>query len=205
LGLLKIISESSLASGTRRIEALTGASAFNYLNDKAQILNDLSKDLQCQDSDLFDKVKSLNLSLKNANNVIDNLNELKVEKELDDFLDNSKPEKINEIKFFSGEIKSLEINPQKFGDILRNKMSSFSVALLSIRGNKNMLLCVVTKDVSDFLSAGDIIKAIGSKLGFGGGGSKFFAVTSFKDISLLNKAIEVGNKTLKKIILNNDN
>jgi len=197
IGVFKIISESSLASGVRRIEALTGDLAFSYLNERSNIIMDLAQEFKCNDSELKDRAKKMQLSIKKANNAINELNELKVDKSIDDFFVNNKPILINNIKIISGSFQFLEINPQKFGDIVRKKISSNAIILLSIRGNQNLLLCIVTNDVSNSVKAGDIIKFISSKLGFGGGGSRTFAMTSFKDFKTLEKAIKIGNEKIK--------
>ena len=197
IGVFKIISESSLASGVRRIEALTGQSALSYFNKRNNVLIDLAQEFKCTELELKERAKSLQLGLKKANNLINELNEIKVDKTVNDFLAANKSELKNNVNIISGSLESLEINPQKFGDIIREKISSKSVVLLSIKGNQNLLLCIVTNDLSDDIKAGDIIKFISSKLGFGGGGSKTFAMASFKESKILIEANQIGINKIK--------
>ena len=200
IGIFKIISESSLASGVRRIEALTGQSALSYFNKRNNVLIDLAQEFKCTELELKERAKSLQLSLKKANNLINELNEIKVDKTVNDFLSANKSELKNNVNIISGSLESLEINPQKFGDILRGKISSKSVVLLSVKGNQNLLLCIVSNDLSDDIKAGDIIKFISSKLGFGGGGSKTFAMASFKESKILIEASQIGVEKVKSEI-----
>ena len=200
IGVFKIISESSLASGVRRIEALTGQSALSYFNKRNNVLIDLAQEFKCTELELKERAKSLQLSLKKANNLINELNEIKVDKTVNDFLSANKSELKNNVNIISGSLESLEINPQKFGDILRGKISSKSVVLLSVKGNQNLLLCIVSNDLSDDIKAGDIIKFISSKLGFGGGGSKTFAMASFKESKILIEASQIGIEKVKSEI-----
>ena len=200
IGVFKIISESSLASGVRRIEALTGQSALSYFNKRNNVLIDLAQEFKCTELELKERAKSLQLGLKKANNLINELNEIKVDKTVNDFLAANKSELKNNVNIISGSLESLEINPQKFGDILRGKISSKSVVLLSVKGNQNLLLCIVSNDLSDDIKAGDIIKFISSKLGFGGGGSKTFAMASFKESKILIEANQIGIEKVKSEI-----
>ena len=79
---------------------------------------------------------------------------------------------INNINLIIGEINQFKVKPQIFGDLIRENLDKKSVALASTKGNTSILLCIVTKDISDIISAGDIIKSINSELGLKGGGSR---------------------------------
>ena len=195
IGLFKIISESSLASGVRRIEAFTGQKAFTYLNNRNNLAEEIQSSLQCNESDLLKKIKSLQKTLKMSNDLINELNVLKAENKINQLFDSKSS--IGDIQVVFNRL-SIDLNPKVLADIIREKMKLKGIALVSIELNKNQLLCVVTKDICDSLNAGEIIKEIVSNLGLRGGGSKYFAVSTFNDIKLLNKSIEIGKNIIER-------
>jgi len=189
IGAFKIIQESSLASGIRRIEAITGESAFNYLNKNDKIINELKLNLQCKSNELVEKITFLQKAVKKSHDIQQELNILKAESKIENLF--SKKNNIDGIQVIFDKL-SIELNPQLLADIVRNKLSSKGIALISVEAEKSQLLCVVTKDICNAINAGEIIKKIASSFGLGGGGAKHFAITTFNNKKILNDSMKIG-------------
>jgi len=195
----KIVSETSLAAGIRRIEAITGEEALIYLNKQNKIVSNLKINLQCKEDEILDKVYSYQDKIKILNEKLEESDNIKVESLIDDIF-NEKLEKLKGIKFLTQKI-NLDINPKSLADISRRKFGSKGVGFFGIsKGNKNIFLCVVTKDISEEINAGSIVKNVAEELGGKGGGSPSFAVTSFENAAMLGNALKIAVNKLKEII-----
>ena len=105
---------------------------------------------------------------------------------------------IHKFKFLTDIIKS-DLSPQIISDIVREKLANKSIALFGIKSNnKNFILCTITKDFGDSISAGDFIKKIVNQLGLKGGGSKFMALVSIDQIKQFNEGLEIGKKIINE-------
>ena len=196
IGLFKIISETSLASGVRRIEALTGKKALSYLLKNETIISNLKIFLNCKGEEILNRVDELNINVKEKNDLIKKLMEENIKYKLSSsFKDHLKIN--NGIRIFTYSINE-DFNPQLLADNIREQLQSNGIALISINSNITKLLCVSTKDISKNLQAGIIIKKIATELGLKGGGSKFFGLLSFNDNSIMEKAMNIGLNIINK-------
>jgi alanyl-tRNA synthetase len=179
IGLFKIISESSIASGVRRIEAVTGAGVEGY------ILSQLEKVRASEE-----RVSALLEEKK------------KLEKEIADHKLKSKLKQVDAvisqgieysgIKIFKGTVDASNMDELKFfGDELRNKMKSGVGVLFSVVENKAGIVAVVSDDLlkEKKLSAGKIVGDLAKLLGGGGGGKPHLATAGGKDINRINEAL----------------
>ncbi|MFA3782154.1 alanine--tRNA ligase [Melioribacteraceae bacterium 4301-Me] len=188
IGLFKIVSESSVASGVRRIEAVTGAGVEKYINQQE-------------------------IKIKNAESKIDELNEEK--KKLEKLLSElrlkeklsglekivSNATAINSIKIFKGKINAENMDELKsMGDELRIKMKSGVGILFSIFDNKVGIVCVVSDDLikQKKLAAGKIVSEVAKIVGGGGGGKQHLATAGGKDITKINEALEKVDEIVSK-------
>ncbi|MES0445376.1 MAG: alanine--tRNA ligase, partial [Desulfobacterales bacterium] len=169
IGLFKIIDESSVASGVRRIEAVTGSAALAYTQKNSKVLQDTANLLR-EKSDAvpqrIEKILSLQKSLEKE------VEQLKVK-----VASLSAGETEVEIKTINGikvlARKVLVDNPAALRDLadrLRDKIKSGIVVLGSLAGSKVLLIAVVTKDLTDRFHAGNIINQVASIVGGSGGG-----------------------------------
>jgi alanyl-tRNA synthetase len=180
IGLFKIISESSIASGVRRIEAVTGAGVERYI--LSQIENQKRNE---------EKVSEL---LEEKRKLEKELNELKLKEKLGgiDSIVQS-PTEIDGINIFKGKVNAANMDEMKsMGDKLRGKMKSGAGLLISEVDGKAHMVCVVSDDLikTKNLSAGKIVGQVAKLLGGGGGGRPHLATAGGKDISKIDEALD---------------
>ena len=198
IGLFKIVSESSLSTGVRRIEAITGEIAFEYLRSNLFTLNELANNFNCKIEDVSLKVSDISKSIKSYKNEIEQINNKLATKMVADLFDNR--DCFNEVSFISGEV-NLNVAPKNLNDISLNILSSKGISLLGILcKEKNILVCSITKDLSDRMMAGNILKEIASSFDLKAGGSNHMAIMSFKERNILLKALDVGKDIIKESI-----
>lgn len=173
--LFKIISESSVASGIRRIEALTGNNALKLLSDHSAELNRIGE-LVSTNSKIYESVLSLNQSNKKLEKNIKNYQSKIVSSLTDDLIENV--ENFNGLNLLVSEINDFDSDNLKSlsFSLIRNIEDAF--ILLKCRSkNKTSLVCNISKNLnsSHELDASTIIKEICKRIDGGGGGQQNFA------------------------------
>jgi len=179
IGLLKIVSESSIASGVRRIEAVTGAGVEKYI--KEQQLRIENGELRI--NELTDEKKKLEkeiaaLQLKEKLGGIDSIV--------------SSPINVNGINLFKGKVSASNMDELKsMGDELREKMKSGVGVLISQIEDKVGIVAVVSDDLikEKKILAGNIVKEVAKIVGGSGGGKPHLATAGGKDVSKIDEAI----------------
>ena len=189
IGLFRIIDESSVASGVRRIEAVTGSAALAYTQKNSKVLRDTANLLREKPDAVpqrIEKILSLQKSLEKE------VEQLKVK-----VASLSAGESEVEIKTINGikvlARKVLVDNPAALRDLadrLRDKIKSGIVVLGSLAGSKVLLITVVTKDLTDRFHAGNIINQVASIVGGSGGGRPDMAQAGGTKPAKLDEAIE---------------
>jgi alanyl-tRNA synthetase len=180
IGLFKIISESSIASGIRRIEGVTGSGTEKYM--RQLILNVLERDT---------KIDQINEEKKKIEK---QLSEFQLKAKLggiDKIIDN--PEDVNGIKVFKGQVAASNMDELKsMGDELRDKMNSGVGVLISEIDGKVGIVAVVSDDLikEKKILAGNLVKEIAKIVGGSGGGRPHLATAGGKDISKINDALD---------------
>ena len=199
IGIFKIVSESSLASGVRRIEAFTGDNALIFMKDKIDLVDSIKNILMCNEEDILNKIKNIGHLNKKYKKELSELNLIKAKTYFDTSIEKNMLN-IGKIKLYIDNI-NLDLSPQLLSDIIREKLSSKGIGLLGIKSNdNNLVLCLITKDFDDSIHAGHLIKEISSKIGIGGGGSQFMAVMKVNHDISLEKILDVGKKIIKNKI-----
>ena len=173
--LFKIISESSVASGIRRIEALTGNNALKLLSDHSAELNRIGE-LVSTNSKIYESVLSLNQSNKKLEKNIKNYQSKIVSSLTDDLIENV--ENFNGLNLLVSEINDFDSDNLKSlsFSLIRNIEDAF--ILLKCRSkNKTSLVCNISKNLnsSHELDASTIVKEICKRIDGGGGGQQNFA------------------------------
>ncbi len=196
IGLFKIISEGSLASGIRRIEALTGPRSIDFMNNKADIINGIKSILSCNEEDIINKINSINQLNKDYKKEISELNTIKAMAYFDKSID-EKLLKIGEFKLYIDKI-DLNLSPQFISDIIRQKLSNKGIGLLGIKTKQsNLILCLITKDFSDSINAGDFIKTISKKIDLSGGGSQYMAIMKINNDISIDSVLDIGENIIR--------
>ncbi len=180
IGLFKIISESSISSGVRRIEAVTGLGVENYIDSQIVHLKKSEEKI----TDLIEERKKLEKEIS----------ELKLQSKLGQ-LDSviSKSKDLNGIKIYKSEINAENMDELKsFGDELRNKTKGAVGVLISKIDGKAAIVCIVTDDLikEKKLSAGKIVGELAKIIGGGGGGRPHLATAGGRDTSKIKEALE---------------
>ena len=184
----KIISEGAVASGIRRIEAITGDAVKNYFEDQSALLENLSMLLK-QAQDPIKAVKSLqaeNFELKKELTVLSKLKAQVLKEAL-----SKKIKTIKEIQFLACEV---DLDAQGMKDLafdIGAPLESAIIVFASQRKGKPLLSCYISKGLvaNDGKDAVAIIKVLGKYIQGGGGGQAFYATAGGKNLSGIQEAI----------------
>ena len=169
IGLVKIISETGIAAGVRRIEAVSGSRAFALFQEDDSRLGTLSELLRSPADEIPGKIESLMAKVKELEKEVGRLNAKLSLSNLDSLIDGGK--EIEGIKVISAEIPLDSAKTMReVGDKVRDKMGSGVAVLGGILNNKVSLLAIVSKDLTKKIQAGNLIKEVAAKVGGGGGG-----------------------------------
>ena len=190
IGLMKIISESSIASGVRRIEAVTGAGVEKYIHQQAEKNHEAEKALH----ELQEQKKKLEKELADYS-LKEKLGALPAILE--------KPEPVDGINVYKGEVSASSMDELKsFGDELRNKIKSGIGFLVSELDGKVGLVCVVSDDLmkEKSLNAGKIVGDAAKLLGGGGGGKAHLATAGAKNIEGIDTVLNEIQGIVKKYL-----
>ncbi len=189
-GLVKILGESGVAAGVRRLEALTGEAAIKYYAEKENLLNEVSQALKASPQDSLKKVEAIGQELKNAEKEIEQLRNKLVSGEADEVI--SKAVEVKGVKVITARFDTLDIDGlRNTGDMLKNKLESGVVVLGSSYGDKVSFIVTATRDVlAKGVHSGNIIKEVAKLAGGGGGGRPDMAQAGGKDAAKINDALK---------------
>ncbi|SFC71409.1 alanine--tRNA ligase [Clostridium uliginosum] len=170
IGLFKIISESGIAAGTRRIEAVTGIEAYKLVNEKAELLKQVSNKLKCSEKEIITKLDQQTKEIKEKEKEISTLKSKFVSMGIDDIINSSKLVKnINVIAYGLKDVDGESL--RNLCEKVRDKVEVSLVLLTSEVEGKVLICAMATKDaVAKGAHCGKVIKEVSSILGGGGGG-----------------------------------
>ncbi|MCR5083590.1 MAG: alanine--tRNA ligase, partial [Parasporobacterium sp.] len=171
IGSFKIISESGIAAGVRRIEAITGAGVKNYYDELETELENAAKAAKCEPKVLAEKIASLMDEIKKLNSENEKLKSKLANDSLGD-VSNAAVE-IGSFKYIGTKVEDVDMNAlRNLGDKLKGQIGSGIVVLASSQGaDKVNLIAMATDDaIKAGAHAGNLIKEIASLVGGGGGG-----------------------------------
>jgi alanyl-tRNA synthetase len=169
IGLFKIVSESSIASGVRRIEALTGAPAIAHVQNLAQIVRQSTQLFKDKPEAVIGRIENLLAALKSADKETEKL-KAKIA-ELSSQEGGDQIQTIDGVKVLARQVQA--DSPAALRDLadrLKDKLQSGIVALGSVAEGKVFLIVGVTKDLAGRYHAGKIVKEAAALVGGGGGG-----------------------------------
>jgi alanyl-tRNA synthetase len=188
IGYFKIVSESSISSGVRRIEAVCGESAVDTLQNHDTTLSNSAHLLGSSTDDLFARIQSLIDENKSLSRDVQKWKQAAATGASVDYLANTQD--INGIKLAAVEIPDQDANGLRMVmDSLREKIGSGIIVLASASDDKVSLCVGVTKDLTNTIKAGDIVKQLAPIVGGGGGGKPDMAMAGGKDISKIPDVI----------------
>ncbi len=187
----KIISESAVASGIRRIEAITGKAVQNYFESQEATLNSINENLKNPQDPIkaIGNLQAENASLKKELETLSKIQTQIVRQELE-----AQIKTINGVSFLAAEVA---LSPAAIKDLafdIGNGKDDVFLVLVTQKGGKPVVSCYISKPLveSRSLNAGNIVKALGKHIQGGGGGQAFFATAGGKQPegipALLNEA-----------------
>ncbi|OOY41847.1 alanine--tRNA ligase, partial [Solemya velum gill symbiont] len=169
IGLFRITSESGVASGVRRIEAVTGEAAIDLTESQENQLTAISGMLKASTDTVSDKVEQLLTRNRELEKELDRLKSKMAASAGSDLI--SQAVEIGGIKVLAANLEGVE--PKSLRDTLdqlKDKLGSGVVLLAASNGEKVNLIAGVTKDLTDRLRAGDLVRIAAEKVGGKGGG-----------------------------------
>lgn len=189
IGLFKILSESGVAAGVRRIEAITGKAALNHVESKNLLLKEITTTLKCNEKDIINKLLSQISELKAKDKEISAL-KAQLSKGAEEEILNSVKE-VKGVKTIVTSLKDVDGNALRdLADKLRDKLVEGFVFLGSEVDGKVMFVAMASKGVvSKGIHCGNIIKEAAKIAGGGGGGRPDMAQAGGKDASKLPESI----------------
>ena len=189
IGSFRILSESSIASGVRRIEAITGPAVLERLNEFEELISKTAGVLHATSpAEVAKKAEQTLDELKEARRVIEQYKAKESAGGADDLLKGAKD--MGGLKVIAATVSGDANTLRKLGDVLRDKDGSVVALLTAVNEGKITLLATCGKDaVAKGVKAGDIIKAIAPIVGGKGGGKPDSAMGGGSDLSKLDKAL----------------
>lgn len=189
IGLFKIMGQTGIGSGLRRIEAVTGQAALDYLNGYEEIVEQLVEELKTTPDDLIQRVNELLIVLKDKDKTIQQLRERLAIVEIDEII--GRAEQIDGVKVLAAQVDAPNMDAlRSIADLVRNKLGSAVIALGSDNDGKVNLVTVVTNDLlGKGLHAGKLIKEVAKVTEGGGGGRPEMAQAGGKNPAKLEEAL----------------
>ncbi len=189
IGLFKIVSESSVASGVRRIEAVTGAQALAYVQQLIRILKETAALVKDRPESVCKRVEA---QISHQRGLEKELDRLKLK--MAALSAGRVEDEIRSVNGISVIAKKVEADSpaalRDLADRFKDKIGSGIVVLGAAAGDKVMLIVIVTKDLLEKYHAGKIIKSVAAEVGGGGGGRPDMAQAGGSKPENLDKALE---------------
>lgn len=188
IGLMKIVSESGIAAGVRRIEAVTGEAAMQWFGQSEKLLGELGGLVKAGRDSVVDKYRALNERNRTLEKEIERLNAKLASAQSGELL--SSVIEVDGIKLLATKIEGADAKSLRdMLDELKNKLGSGVVVLAAEDGEKVSLVAGVTKDLTDRVKAGDLIRNLAAQVGGKGGGRPDMAQGGGTDPAALPAAI----------------
>jgi alanyl-tRNA synthetase len=199
IGLLKIVSESGIGAGTRRIEAVTGEAAYQLLNDQISILKEAAGKLKTAPKEVANRIESLLGEIKQLQRENESLSAKLGNIEAGSLV--SKIKDIDGIKVLSARVQATDMNNlRNMADDLKQKIGSGILLLGSVNDDKVNLIAGVTNDlIEKGYHAGKLIKEVAARCGGGGGGRADMAQAGGKDPKKLDTALAFVEEWVKSV------
>ena len=200
IGSFKILSESGVSAGTRRIEAITGSNVNEYYAKLEEELNEAAKLVKATPATLLDRLNKMNAEIKELKSENESLKSKAAKEALGDVTNDVK--EIKGVKLIATSVPGVDMNGLRdLGDQLKAKIGEGVVVILSDNDGKvNMIAMATDEAVKKGAHAGNLIKAIAGKVGGGGGGRPNMAQAGGKNPSGIPDAIKEAAIALESML-----
>jgi alanyl-tRNA synthetase len=188
IGVLKIVSEESVAAGVRRIEAVTGIAALEHYQHQAQTLQEIATRLNVGEDTVLATIEKLATTAKQLEKELGEQKRKGALSQLDELF--AKAQTIKGVKLVASEVSNVDRDGlRQLVDSLRQKLGAGVVVLAMSDDGKVALIAGVTKDLTAKVHAGKLIQALARQVGGSGGGRPDLAEAGGKDTSALKSAL----------------
>ena len=189
VGIFKIISESGVAAGVRRIEALTGRAAYEYLRSQEDTLSSVEKLTKANSTNVIEKVSSLQVEIKKLTKEKEILQQKIANAELNNLVNDIK--EVNGVSVLTSVVESENMNHLKqLVDNAKSKLENYVIAFASINEDKVNFVVAVDKAITDKYNAGKLVNVLATVCDGRGGGRPDMAQAGAKNKENINKAFE---------------
>ncbi len=192
----KIVSESGISAGVRRIEALTGTGLMKYYAEIEKMLNEAAKIAKSEPNGLAKKIQSLHDEIKTLSSENEKLKAKMANDSVGDVLNNV--EEVKGVKLLSTKVSDVDMNGlRNLGDNLKEKMGGGVVVIVSTTADKANVIVMADDDaISKGAHAGNLIKEIAKCVGGGGGGRPNMAQAGGKNPAGADEAVAKAKEVL---------
>ena len=202
IGLFKLVSESSVAAGTRRIEALTGEGVLRRLREVQSTLNNLTELLRAKPGELLQAAEKLAESEKKLRKQVEALEMKRAAASAGDLAESAR--EVKGVRVVCSRVETPEGSERaalrQMVDHLRARLQSGVIVLGSAANGNVALVAAVSKDLTDRLDAGKIVKAAAALVGGSGGGRKDMAEAGGKMPEKLQEALDAVPSIIEKML-----
>ncbi len=199
IGIFKIIAEGSVAAGIRRIEAITGSSALQFIKAEEEELKKAAELLKVKELNVSERLKRLIDDAKAQENELEKLKSKAIAGQVDTILSNIV--NVENIKVLTQRIDGYDMKAlRELGDKLRDKIGSGVLVLGSVLDGQASYVSIVTKDLSSRFNAGDILRAV---TGGKGGGRPEMAQGGTKETEGVDKALNLVYDLVRRMVTSN--
>lgn len=199
IGLIKILSETGVAAGVRRIEAVTGFGVLAEVYAMQEVINTAAEALKCAPKDLSKKASMVMDDLKKAEQKIESLNAKLAQNSAGDLLSGAK--EIGGVTVVCGRIDGATVDAlRNTGDSFKQKFPCSLIVLASVEGEKVTFIAMATKEaIAKGVHSGNIVREVAKIAGGGGGGKPDSAQAGGKDTSKVDEALAIVEELVAKI------
>jgi alanyl-tRNA synthetase len=189
IGIFKILSESGVAAGIRRVEAITGDRALTYLQKLDAQINQLAVSLKATPSDLAQRITQLQDHARSLEKELERLGSKLAASQGDELL--SQAVEVNGVKILAAQLEGADAKVlRETLDQLKNKLKSAAIVLASVQDGKVQLAAGVTADTIAKVKAGDLVNHVAQQVGGKGGGKPDMAMAGGTDPKGLTVALK---------------
>ncbi len=189
IGFFKIVSESSVSSGTRRIEALVGKEAQKFVWKKEELLEKLTNTLNSPEEQIVQRVEKLKRELKEKEQELERIKKKLATLEVDEIVDGA-PE-VKGVKVVTAKIEGFTGKELvELADVVRNKAGNSAVLLVGVKDGKAGMVVAVSRELTDKLHAGKLLREVAPLLEGKGGGRPDLAQGGVQNLSRIQEAFK---------------
>ncbi|MBN1684310.1 MAG: alanine--tRNA ligase [Gammaproteobacteria bacterium] len=197
IGLFKIVSETGVAAGIRRIEAVTAQGALDFINQKFELLNQAAFLLKTDESRLLERLQQILDEQFQLRGELGQLKAKLTQNQADALLSHVK--KIQDVHILTAELSGIEIkNMRTMVDQFKNKLKKAVVVLAGVDEENIHLVAGITQNLTKQLHAGELVKMIAEQIGGKGGGRPDMAQGGGNNPKVLPKALAEVENWVKK-------